>query len=201
MDSLIGETVRAYNARLKPSVPLDADWVRAMIVCARALELPPAARDVLQAGKEHSDLVTTAELRRKLALGMPGRLDLRTKIEACVAWLFHLAARYGEKTFETGLEMTYVVREGETLDKLARKLETTPATLRRYSRLQTDVLKAGQVLRYREAVERWVIAGWSHWANAIKKYGWGQERYDGRGDPAYYVKVKTEYSRIKSEMN
>jgi hypothetical protein len=219
----VDEVVKAYNERLKPSVPLEADWVRAMILvetsdpASNARKYDPMqvanqgdfALTVLEEGKDHSELIATGELRQTLQtkkhtprragrwdydrVKESERMDTRTSVEAGVAWLFHNAAAYSFQTTEAGPEFLYQVVSGDNLSKIARNQGTTVETIRKYSRLKSDQLRVGQELRYKKATQKWAITGWKSWETATRKYN-GK---GGAGDPDYLEKVKKNYQKIK----
>jgi LysM repeat protein len=223
LDPVVDEVVQAYNERLKPSVLLDPDWVRAMILVetidpdSNARKYDPMqianqgdfALTVLGESKDHSELIATDELRQTLQakkhtprragrwdydrVKESERMDARTSVEAGVAWLFHNAVNYSFQTTETGPEFLYKVVSGDNLSKIARSQGTTVETIRKYSRLKSDQLQIGQELRYKKATQKWAVTRWNSWETAALKYN-GK---NGAGDPDYLEKVKKNYQKIK----
>lgn len=248
-DSLLAPTyvakidtfVAAYNARLKPKEDLDPDWIRAMIEqetgsSPEANRYDPmqvankgdAALTCLREAQEHSELVSTPELRTKLAekehtprdtvknrwdyakVPPDKRMDAVTSVEAGIAWLFHKAAKYEEVTVETDpRELEHKVAPGDNLDTIAKTKQTTVDTLAKMNGWQYRV--EGNRVQVLDSKGKPAILK----AGQVLKYkkakrqwiisGWrswdeATARYNGGGVKDYAKEVQGRYKKINGEL-
>ncbi len=76
------------------------------------------------------------------------RMDAKTSIEAGVAWLFRKAAKFNQRTVESGDVLEYVVKSGDYLWNIAIKLGTTVDVIKKYNTLKGTNISIDQILKY-----------------------------------------------------
>ncbi|GEM_PF-7035421 len=118
------------------------------------------------------------------------RMDAKTSIEAGVAWLFRKAAKFNQRTVESGDVLEYVVKSGDYLWNIAIKLGTTVDVIKKYNTLKGTNISIDQILKYKKAKQEWYISGWKGWNTAIKDY-------NGGGNPTYLKDVTKHYKGMK----
>jgi len=114
----------------------------------------------------------------------PGIVPPELSIMYGVRWLWQKNAALGFTTTENGPVNSYVVRRGDTLWDIAKKLKTTPVTIARYTGwiddpyMELPESSIGKTLQYREARREAAPSGFDGWSTAIQEY-------NGGGDPNY----------------
>jgi hypothetical protein len=205
-DKLIQQEVDGYNKRLKGFAgyadlywrlvkamvwtevmagPKDPHWAADPMQIGNPLD--PGLK-VLRTGAEHSDLITTPELRKALA----GKLTGELSIKGGIAWLVTKAMKTKLVTrYEPALR-NYSVRDGDTLGAIARREGTTVESLAKTNRLDPNaILKKGTQLGYQKGSAAWSIDGWQPWwPDAVRAY-------NGAGDSQYLVKVQKRLQEIE----
>lgn len=211
-DEIIKTEVAAYNNKFSTTTgykPLDWQLVKAMVwtevfagpendkpqwkknpmQIGRFRADPGAA--VVKNGRENSDLVTSPELRTQLQNSITGN----NNIKAAVAYLYTIALRNNvewREVIDNPAIETYSVQSSDTLDKIAKKKETTTDNIVKNSGInKTDILKLGKELKYQKAHLERTILGWADWLAVIRDY-------NGNRDPEYMNKINRAYEIIKS---
>jgi LysM repeat protein len=148
---------------------------------------------VVKSGKENSDLITSADLRRQIQTDVTGK----NNIKAGIAYLYTRAIKDKVDTrevIENAAVQEYKIVKGDTTDAVAKKLGTTRDNIMRNSGLNSisiGNLLPGQTIKFQKArIERY-ITGWNDWSNTVKAY-------NGGGDANYMEKVERAFQIITS---
>lgn len=214
-DDTIRNEVAYYNEKFKntPSFkPLDWRLVKAM-VWTEVLAGPKgnkvqwekyplqigrfsadAGYAVIKGGRENSDLVTSADLRKQLQADVTGK----NNIKAGIAYLYTRAMEVSQREVLDSTDVqTYKIVKGDTIDKVAKTLGTMKDNIMKNSGLTENnvrSLKIGQEVKFQKAhIERYT-SGWKDWTQAVNAY-------NGGGDPNYAEKIERAYQIIKSRTN
>lgn len=140
-------------------------------------------------GRENTDRYVPAELRDKLR---HQRMSAELNIRAGVAYVYDRAIQSWRNTWRITdpTERTYMLKAGDTLEGLAKRLHTTVGELLQHNGLNEQTAKLLQPthpLKYRFAKE---IPQWRDWPSA-------SALYNATGDPDYASKVEKNYTKIK----
>ncbi|PRC94328.1 LysM peptidoglycan-binding domain-containing protein [Solimicrobium silvestre] len=82
-------------------------------------------------------------------------------IQAGIGYLLMRSAEYGfENTLLNTTVLSYTVKPGDSLDRIARTQGSTIATLKKLNP-SAHILRPGQVLKYQKSTIKKVITGWS----------------------------------------
>jgi N-acetylmuramoyl-L-alanine amidase len=172
-DSIIEQKTKEFSQRLGHE--LDPNLVRAVIF----REAPNGkTKDPMQVAtsKAYAYRILKEGEENTYLLGdfshlKPGKLE--DNIEAGVAWLFHKAAIYEERTVEGEKTETYTVQNGDNYYKIAKNKGTTVDTLKNLNpNIDPNKMIAGKTkLTVKEARKERYIKGWKKWEEAVRGYG------------------------------
>ena len=110
-------------------------------------------------------------------------MDAQASIFGGIGWLYHKAAVYSTRLKEEEGVNNYTIKKGDTYEKIAPSLGTTPESIRKNNpKVNPRKLKIGQIIKFRKAREVAVITGWRSWDNAVRDY-------NGGGNPRYLQEV------------
>lgn len=136
--------------------------------------------------KEDYELIVPKSWRSQLTKISVTTMPIHN-IRAGIAYLLKRLAKFEYQTISDADTNIYqvTVKSGDTLEKIAKKKNTTIDVLRT---LNPDIderkLKLGQILKYQKASRRRVISGWQNISTAVIA-----SRYNGNRDKKYAEKL------------
>ncbi|KJJ94391.1 peptidoglycan-binding protein [Burkholderiaceae bacterium 26] len=175
-DCDIQSAVAEYNRYLMGNagyLPLDWQIVKAMVwvetgADSEAWQTKPMqignlgdpGLNTLLRGEEGSDLIVPPAIRTRLNAGL-ARTVPAWNIRAGIGYLLTRMAKFDVRSVRDTDDKVYevTVKAGDSLDKIARAQGSTLAEMRALNP-NAATLKPGQVVKYRKAALRKVIAGW-----------------------------------------
>lgn len=145
------------------------------------------AHGVLKSGTEGSSVIMTDALWQAIKTQSIDQPVLN--IRAGIAYLFTRMAYFATGTVRDSDDTRIyveVIRHGDSLEKIARRVGTTVEILASMRKESTStVLRVGEKLQYYKASQATVIQRWRPW-----DYPTIADRYNGGGDPAYAEKLE-----------
>jgi len=193
-DCGIIQYVSSFNAHLAPTpgyVSLDWTLIKAMVWTeaggparpawtTKPMQIGKSSDPGLQAllgGREGGDLIIPPQYQGTLNLASAIATP-QMNICAGIAYLLMRFAKFGFETITSGAVTVYVVKPGDSFDKIAHNNGSTVDTLQRLNP-RVVVLKPKQSVNIQKATQRKKITGWNPISTTMiaARYNVGDSRY------------------------